>query len=68
MAFELNREEGKSLTIDEVFGKLKEIKEASGKGSKEEKTRLLSSILQRAIPVEGEIHSQDCPGKAQAWI
>lgn len=54
MAFELNGGEGKSLAIDEVFGRLKEIKEASGKGSQEEKTRLLSSILQRANPEEGK--------------
>jgi DNA ligase-1 len=54
VAFELNRGEGKSLTIDEVFGRLKEIKEASGKGSQEEKTGLLSSILQRASPEEGK--------------
>nr|WP_230629366.1 hypothetical protein [Methanosarcina barkeri] len=45
VAFELNRREEKSLAIDEVFGRLKEIKEASGKGSQEEKTGLLSSIL-----------------------
>ena len=32
VAFELNRGEGKSLAIDKVFGRLKEIKEASGKG------------------------------------
>lgn len=54
MAFELNRREEKSLEIDEVFGSLREIKEASGKGSQEEKTRLLSSILQRASPEEGK--------------
>lgn len=54
MAFELNRGEEKSLTIDEVFSRLREIKEASGKGSQEEKTGLLSSILQRASPEEGK--------------
>ncbi len=54
MAFEINRGEEKSLEIDEVFGSLREIKEASGKGSQEEKTRLLSSILQRASPEEGK--------------
>ncbi len=54
VAFELSRGEGKSLTIDEVFGKLREIKETSGKGSQEEKVRLLSSILQRASPEEGK--------------
>jgi DNA ligase-1 len=58
VAFELNRGEGKSLTIDEVFGKLKEIKEASGKGSQEEKIGLLSSILQRASPGEGDRRRQ----------
>jgi len=54
VAFELNQGEEKSLAIDEVFGSLKEIKEASGKGSQEEKTGLLSSILQRASPKEGK--------------
>lgn len=54
MVFELNRGEGKLLVVDEVFRNLREIKEASGKGSQEEKTRLLSSILQRASPKEGK--------------
>jgi DNA ligase 1 len=54
VAFELNKREGNSLTIDEVFGRLKEIKEVSGKGSQQEKIRLLSNILQRAIPYEGK--------------
>jgi DNA ligase-1 len=54
VAFELNRGEGKPLTIDEVFRRLKEIKEAAGKGSQEEKTGLISSILQRASPEEGK--------------
>ena len=54
VAFELSRGEKKSLTIDEVFGKLREINETSGKGSQEEKVRLLSSILQRASPEEGK--------------
>jgi DNA ligase-1 len=54
VAFELNKREGDSLTIDEVFGKLKVIKEVSGKGSQEEKIGLLSSILQRASPYEGK--------------
>ncbi len=53
VAFELSRK-GDSLTIDEVFGRLKEIKETSGKGSQEEKARLLSSLLQRASPEEGK--------------
>jgi len=50
----LNRGEGKLLTIDEVFGTLKEIKEVSGKGSQEEKARLFSGILQRSSPEEGK--------------
>lgn len=54
VAFELNRGEEKSLTIDEVFGRLREMKETSGKGSQEEKTGLLSNILQRASPEEGK--------------
>ncbi len=54
MAFELNERERNSLTIGEVFGRLREIKEASGKGSQEEKTGLLSDILQRASPEEGK--------------
>jgi DNA ligase-1 len=54
VAFELNKREGDSLTIDEVFGKLKEIKEVSGKGSQEEKIGLLSNVLQRASPYEGK--------------
>lgn len=37
-----------------MFGRLKEIKEASGKGGQEEKTGLLSSILKRASPKEGK--------------
>ncbi len=54
MAFELNKRERNSLTIGEVFGRLREIKEVSGKGSQEEKTGLLSDILQRASPEEGK--------------
>jgi DNA ligase-1 len=54
VAFELNMGEEKLLAIDEVFGRLKEIKEATGKGSQEEKTELLSNILQRASPKEGK--------------
>jgi DNA ligase-1 len=54
VAFELNKQEQGSLTIEDVFLRLKEIKEASGKGSQEEKIRLLSEILQRASPVEGK--------------
>jgi len=42
------------LTIEDVFVRLKEIKEVSGKGSQEEKIRLLSEILQRARPDEGK--------------
>ncbi len=54
VAFELNKNMESSLTIDEVFGRLREIKEVSGKGSKEEKTHLLSDLLQRANPEEGK--------------
>ena len=54
VAFELNKGAKNSLTIEEVFEKLREIKEASGKGSQEEKIKLLSEILQRAGPEEGK--------------
>jgi len=55
VAFELNRKgEGDSLTIEDIFSKLKEIKEISGKGSKDEKIRLLSEILQRVRPQESK--------------
>ena len=55
VAFELNRNRaGDSLTIEDVFSTLKEMKEVSGKGSQDEKIRLLSEILQRARPEEGK--------------
>ncbi|MCO5384067.1 MAG: hypothetical protein NHB15_19995 [Methanosarcina barkeri] len=54
VAFELNERERNPLTIEEVFERLIEIKKASGKGSQEEKTGLLSDILQRASPKEGK--------------
>lgn len=54
VAFELNRERKAFLTIDEVFQRLEQIKETSGKGSQDEKTRLLSEILQKATPDEGK--------------
>ncbi|HWR26088.1 MAG TPA: ATP-dependent DNA ligase, partial [Methanosarcina sp.] len=54
VAFELNEGKESSLSIEDVFKRLKEIKEASGKGSQEEKTRLLSDILKRASPEEGK--------------
>lgn len=54
VAFELSKKKEGSLTIEEVFERLKQIKEASGKGSQEEKTRLLSQILQKATPEEGK--------------
>jgi DNA ligase-1 len=54
VAFELNKNMESSLNIDEVFGRLREIKEVSGKGSQEEKTHLLSDLLQRANPEEGK--------------
>jgi DNA ligase-1 len=39
--FELSKREGDSLTIENIFVGLKEIKEVIGKGSQEEKIRLL---------------------------
>jgi DNA ligase 1 len=54
VAFELSEKREASLTIDEVFERLRQIKEASGKGSQEEKTGLLSDILQKATPEEGK--------------
>jgi DNA ligase 1 len=55
VAFELNRKgEGNSLTIEDVFSRLNEIKKATGKASQDEKIRLLSEILQRARPEEGK--------------
>ena len=50
----MNKREEESLTIEDVFVRLKKIKGASGKGSQEEKIRLLSEILQRARPEEGK--------------
>jgi DNA ligase 1 len=51
----LNRkEEVDSLTIDDVFTRLKEIEYVSGKGSQDVKIRLLSDILQRARPEEAK--------------
>ena len=54
VAFELNNGVNNSLTIENIFERLRKIKEASGKGSQEEKTELLSEILQRARPEEGK--------------
>ncbi|WP_269848753.1 ATP-dependent DNA ligase [Methanosarcina horonobensis] len=54
VAFELNREKEAFLTIEDVFQRLQQIKEASGKGSQEEKTGLLSDILQKATSEEGK--------------
>ncbi len=54
VAFELSEKREASLTIEEVFERLKQIKEASGKGSQEEKTGILSDILQKATPEEGK--------------
>lgn len=54
VAFELNKGANNSLTIKEVFEKLQKIKEASGKGSQEEKIKFLSEILQRTGPEEGK--------------
>lgn len=50
----MNKNTENFLTIDKVFGRLREIKEVSGKGSQEEKNRLLSDLLQRASPEEGK--------------
>ena len=46
-----------SLTIDESFGRLREIKEVSGKGSQEEKTRLLSIFYSVPTLKKGNISS-----------
>ncbi|MGB9929703.1 MAG: ATP-dependent DNA ligase [Methanosarcina sp.] len=54
VAFELNNGGSNSPTIEDVFRRLKEIKEASGKGSQEEKIRLLSEILKQARPEESK--------------
>jgi DNA ligase-1 len=54
VAFELCREREASLTIADVFQKLGQIKEASGKGSQTEKIRLLSELLQKSTPEEGK--------------
>lgn len=55
VTFELTRNgAGDPLTIEDVFSRLKQIKEVSGKGSQDEKIRLLSEILQRARPEEGK--------------
>jgi DNA ligase-1 len=54
VAFELNKGKGGSLAIEEVFLRLREIKEVAGKGSQEEKTRLLSDLLKSASPEEGK--------------
>lgn len=54
VAFELSKKREASLTIEDVFQRLRQIKEASGKGSQEEKTGLLSDILQKATPEEGK--------------
>lgn len=54
VAYKLNKNDESSLTIKEVFKRLTEIKEASGKGSHEEKNKLLSDILQKSSPEEGK--------------
>lgn len=54
VAFVLSAKREASLTIEDVFERLRQIKEASGKGSQEEKTGLLSDILQKATPEEGK--------------
>lgn len=54
VAFELSEKREASLTIEEVFERLRQIKEASGKGCQEEKTGILSEILQKATPEEGK--------------
>jgi DNA ligase 1 len=54
VAFELSEKKEASLTIEEVFQRLRQIKEASGKGSQEQKTWLLANILQKATPEEGK--------------
>jgi DNA ligase-1 len=54
VTFELSKKKEASLTIEDVFQRLLQIKEASGKGSQEEKTGLFSEILQKATPEEGK--------------
>ncbi len=50
----MNKTQESFLTIEEVFTRLREIKKVSGKGSHEEKNRLLSEILQNSRPEEGK--------------
>ncbi len=50
----MNKTQESFLTIEEVFTRLREIKKVSGKGSHEEKNRLLSEILQKSRPEEGK--------------
>ncbi|WP_200896543.1 ATP-dependent DNA ligase [Methanosarcina mazei] len=54
VAFELSKKRESSLTIEDVFQRLLQIRETSGKGSQEEKTALFSDILQKATPEEGK--------------
>lgn len=54
VAFELSKKKEASLTIEDVFQRLRQIKEASGRGSQEEKIGLLLDILQKATPEEGK--------------
>lgn len=54
VVFEISKKREASLSIEEVFQRLGQIKEASGKGSQEGKTWLLSDILQKATPEEGK--------------
>ncbi|WP_410508778.1 ATP-dependent DNA ligase [Methanosarcina hadiensis] len=54
VAFELSKKMEISLTIEDVFQRLVQIKKVSGKGSQEEKTGLFSDILQKATPEEAK--------------
>lgn len=54
VAFELSKKREDYLTIEDIFQRLVQIKEASGKGSQGEKTKLFSDILQKATPEEGK--------------
>lgn len=54
VAFELSKKREDYLTIEDIFQRLVQIEESSGKGSQGEKTKLFSDILQKATPEEGK--------------
>lgn len=51
---ELIQEKGGGLTIEEVFKKLKEISEASGGGSQEEKINILAELIKKSSAIEAK--------------